>query len=126
MEYGNVPQNRERIYIVGFLSEEECNKFSFPDKVELTNQLESIIDFHTKLDEKYYYTPGPYEPNPKLTTGAGDNFNAGFCFGQVLGLSTQLSLVLGTATSGYYVRNAKSPTLKDIITFLNYWENSLN
>ena len=75
---------------------------------------------------KYYYTPGPYEPNPKLTTGAGDNFNAGFCFGQVLGLSTQLSLVLGTATSGYYVRNAKSPTLKDIITFLNYWENSLN
>ena len=75
---------------------------------------------------KYYYTPGRYEPNPKLTTGAGDNFNAGFCFGQVLGLSTQLSLVLGTATSGYYVRNAKSPTLKDIITFLNYWENSLN
>ena len=28
-----------------------------------------------------YHTLGPYEPNPKLTTGAGDNFNAGFCFG---------------------------------------------
>ena len=61
MEYGNVPQNRERIYIVGFLNEEECNKFSFPDKVELTNQFESIIDFHTKIDEKYYYTPGKYK-----------------------------------------------------------------
>lgn len=75
---------------------------------------------------KYYYTLGPYESHPKLTTGAGDNFNAGFCVGQVLGLSTQLSLILGTATSGYYVRNAKSPNLKDIINFLTFWKNSLN
>lgn len=70
---------------------------------------------------EYYHTFGPYEPNPKLTTGAGDNFNAGFCFGQVLGLSTQLSLVLGTATSGYYVKNAESPTIEKVIEFLNSW-----
>lgn len=70
-------------------------------------------------DNKLYHTLGPYEPNPKLTTGAGDNFNAGFCFGKSIGLSTQLSLVLGTATSGYYVRNSKSPTLENIINFLN-------
>lgn len=77
-------------------------------------------------DNKLYHTPGPYEPNPKLTTGAGDNFNAGFCFGKSIGLSTQLSLVLGTATSGYYVRNSKSPTLENIINFLNDWKENLN
>ncbi|WP_300903096.1 hypothetical protein [uncultured Clostridium sp.] len=77
-------------------------------------------------DNKLYHTLGPYEPNPKLTTGAGDNFNAGFCFGKSIGLSTQLSLVLGTATSGYYVRNSKSPTLENIINFLNDWKENLN
>lgn len=73
-----------------------------------------------------YHTLGPYEPNPKLTTGAGDNFNAGFCFGQILELSPQLSLVLGTATSGYYVRNAESPTVNNIISFLKDWKDKLS
>ena len=63
MEYGNIPQNRERIYIVGFLDEKQYNKFEFPDAVSLTTQLTDIIDFHTKLDEKYYYTPGKYKGN---------------------------------------------------------------
>ena len=73
----------------------------------------------------YHHTPGPYEPNPKLTTGAGDNFNAGFCLGLALGLSPNLSLVLGTATSGYYVRNGQSPTLEEEIEFLKTWQESL-
>lgn len=72
-----------------------------------------------------YHTLGPYEANPKLTTGAGDNFNAGFCFGQVLGLSAQLSLVLGTATSGYYVRNAQSPNIENLVSFLKMWKKSI-
>lgn len=75
-------------------------------------------------NNNYYHTYGPYEPNPKLTTGAGDNFNAGFCLGQVLDLQPQLSILLGTATSGYYVRNAKSPTLKEVIEFLKEWEGN--
>lgn len=74
---------------------------------------------------EYYHTLGPYEPNPKLTTGAGDNFNAGFCLGQVLDLSPEESLILGTATSGYYVRNAESPTFEAIIEFLSSWKDNL-
>ena len=61
MEYGNIPQNRERIYIVGFLNKKQYNRFDFPDAVPLTTKLSDIIDFHTKLDEKYYYTPGKYK-----------------------------------------------------------------
>lgn len=63
MEYGNIPQNRERIYIVGFLDKKQYNKFKFPDAIPLTTQLSDIIDFHTKLDDKYYYTPGKYKGN---------------------------------------------------------------
>lgn len=60
-EYGNIPQNRERLYIVGFLDEKQYNKFTFPDAIPLTTQLTDIIDFHTKLEDKYYYTPNKYK-----------------------------------------------------------------
>ena len=56
-DYGNVPQNRERIYIVGFLDENACERFEFPDAVPLTTKLEDVIDYETKIDDKYYYVP---------------------------------------------------------------------
>lgn len=75
MEHGNVPQNRERIYIVGFLDEKQYNKFEFPKEIPLTKGLSDIIDFHTKLDEKYYYTPGKYKGDiyEKLVEAMDDN-----------------------------------------------------
>lgn len=54
-DYGNVPQNRERIYIVGFLSRDAYEAFEFPEKIELTRGLKSVIDFGLKADERYYY-----------------------------------------------------------------------
>ncbi len=65
---------------------------------------------------------GPFCANPKLTTGAGDNFNAGFCLGLLAGLEPQELLAAGTANSGFYVRNAKSATAKDLAAFLSAWE----
>jgi sugar/nucleoside kinase (ribokinase family) len=62
---------------------------------------------------------GPFTPRPKITTGAGDHFNAGFCLGRLAGLDLAGSLQCGVATSGYYVRNAKSPSLADLTRFLN-------
>lgn len=85
-----------------------------------------VKEAYALCNNTLYHTLGPYEPNPKLTTGAGDNFNAGFCFGQVLGLSAQLSLVLGTATSGYYVRNAQSPNVENLVSFLKAWKKSIS
>ncbi len=61
--------------------------------------------------------PGPYVRQPKLSTGAGDNFNAGVCLGMLAGLPIDQALVVGNATSGHYVRNAASPTLSQIATF---------
>ncbi|MBV9469890.1 MAG: carbohydrate kinase family protein [Abitibacteriaceae bacterium] len=61
---------------------------------------------------------GPFTPQPKITTGAGDHFNAGFCCGQLLGCTLEESLQMGVATSGYYVRNAASPTQAELAEFL--------
>lgn len=61
---------------------------------------------------------GPYTAKPKITTGAGDHFNAGFCIGRVLGCDLAGSLQIGVATSGYYVRQAESPRLEDLRSFL--------
>lgn len=54
-DYGNVPQNRERIYIVGFRSRDAYEAFQFPEKTELTCTLDSVIDFETNMDDKFYY-----------------------------------------------------------------------
>jgi len=64
------------------------------------------------------YVAGPYTAKPKLTTGAGDNFNAGFCSGYLQGFTPEECLVLGVNTSGYYVRNATSPDKKQLIDFM--------
>jgi hypothetical protein len=61
---------------------------------------------------------GPFTAKPKITTGAGDHFNAGFCVGRVLGCDLEESLQLGVATSGYYVRNARTPDVADLCKFL--------
>lgn len=56
-EYGNLPQNRERIYIVGFRDKAHCDKFQFPCKQALTTKLfGDIIDITQKQDQKLYQT----------------------------------------------------------------------
>ncbi len=61
---------------------------------------------------------GPLVREPKISTGGGDHFNAGFCVGHVLGMTVTESLCVGTATSGYYVRTAVSPTPEMLAEFL--------
>ena len=61
---------------------------------------------------------GPFVQQPRISTGAGDHFNAGFCLGRVLGFSLEESLCAGVATSGYYVRSAQSPTANDLADFI--------
>ncbi len=59
-EYGNVPQNRERIYIVGFRNKKDYRKFEFPKPIELTKKIGNFISFNKKVDKKYYYTEEKY------------------------------------------------------------------
>lgn len=64
MDYGNVPQNRERIYVVAFKEDEPGSQksrmmdaFRFPEPIELTNTVFKVIDRNVKCDDSFYYRP---------------------------------------------------------------------
>ncbi len=76
-------------------------------------------------EEGPVWADGPYTDEPKLTTGAGDNFNAGFCNAWLAGLEPAQCLMTGVCTSGYYVRNERSPSRDELLQFMKKWE-SLN
>lgn len=70
MYYSDLPQNRERIYIVCFRDKEDADKFTMFDhiedfkrsftKKEREEQIKSIIDYDKEIPEKYYYTKEKY------------------------------------------------------------------
>ncbi len=57
MEYGNIPQNRERIYIVGFKNKNHHDKFEFPNPIKLTRKITDLLE--KDVDAKYYYNDKP-------------------------------------------------------------------
>lgn len=57
MEYGNIPQNRERVYIVGFRNKSYYEKFTFPNPVKRTVQVIDLLE--ESVPEKYYYNGKP-------------------------------------------------------------------
>lgn len=52
-EYGGVPQQRNRIYIVAFRNKKIMNRFKFPDKIPLKKTAFDLFD-KEKQDDKYY------------------------------------------------------------------------
>ena len=55
-DYGNIPQNRERIYIVAFRDKEDYADFDLPKSIPLETSIKDVIDFDSKVDDKFYYT----------------------------------------------------------------------
>ncbi len=55
-EYANIPQIRERIFIVAFKNLETCNAFQFPDTIPLVKTVNDVMDRTQKHHESYYYT----------------------------------------------------------------------
>jgi len=62
IEYGNVPQNRDRIFIVAFRDWELCNKFQFPQPIPLTKTLFDVVDKSIQRASGYYYNNTVYYP----------------------------------------------------------------
>lgn len=54
--HANIPQQRNRVFIVAFLDLVQCNKFQFPEETPLTTKITDIINIHKKHDDLYYYT----------------------------------------------------------------------
>lgn len=75
-------------------------------------------------ENKGKWLDGPFTPKPRLSTGAGDNFNAGYCYGLLKGLTPEESLITGVCTSGFYVREKHSPTSDQLISFIKSFVNN--
>jgi len=57
MTHGNVPQNRERIFIVGFLDKNKADAFNFPEPIKLTKSFKDLVK--SEAHDKYYYNDKP-------------------------------------------------------------------
>ena len=62
-EYGNVPQNRERIYIVGFKDKKAYENFDFPKQKKLNVKITDLLE--KQADEYFYYHKSKYYPQLK-------------------------------------------------------------
>ena len=57
-EYGDIPQNRERIYIIAFKDKEVADRFEFPKPKKLSKKVTDF--FEDEVDEKFYYNKSRY------------------------------------------------------------------
>jgi hypothetical protein len=64
---------------------------------------------------------GPYTSKPRLTTGAGDTFNAGLCRALLAGCSPGEAIGAGACASGFYVQQARAPGYEEWIDFMRQW-----
>lgn len=71
-DYSEVPQNRERIYIVAFEDEDKCNKFEFPKEIKRKTTVFDVIDFEKKVPDKYYLTEKNFKHIEKLKIEANE------------------------------------------------------
>jgi len=53
-KYANCPQNRERVFLVGFLDRDKCERFTFPNPIRSTKNISDFLQ--SEVDGKYYYT----------------------------------------------------------------------
>lgn len=85
----------------------------------------SNIAIHSKksaslgCEKGTFSVPTYFIESPLISTGAGDNFNAGYCNALLHGVSEVERLKSGVSTASYYVKTGKSPTLEELAIFLS-------
>ncbi len=74
MTHGNIPQNRERIFIVGFNRNQIKNatSFQFPKPIKLKTTIRDLIDTQKKPDKYYYHKTHKYYPSLKKAMTSWD------------------------------------------------------
>lgn len=72
--HANVPQNRERIFIVAFDKEQVANHrdFRFPEPIPLTNTIHDVLEKGKQADNLYYKKDHQYYPELEKTMTSKD------------------------------------------------------
>lgn len=55
---------------------------------------------------------------PVLSTGGGDNFNAGFVYGLAAGYGVEECMAIANTASSYYVSHGHSPNIEELISWM--------
>jgi hypothetical protein len=108
--------------IKGYTSDEEFVKqlFSFINSdVLVIHRPKDAIAYNGLVFEK---CDTFFCEEPKILTGGGDNFNAGFCFSLLNEFDLFQSLLVANAVSGSYVKNGTSPDLINLMEFLEHYK----
>jgi len=104
-DYG-VPQNRERIFLVGFKDSEHYHNFSFAPKIKLEKRLKDILE--SEVDEKYYLSDKQHESmlNAKYESMGIERVNnindACNCLTTMTGGNTEPKIFIKSATKKGY------------------------
>jgi len=69
MTHANIPQNRERIFIIAFdpLQVKNYSKFEFPSEIRLTKTIHDILEKGKQADKLYYKKDHAYYPELEKT-----------------------------------------------------------
>lgn len=91
----DLPQNRERIYIVGFLDAKVASRFDFPEAIAQTKNLGNVLE--NKPDPKYTISDRLWQGHQRRRTAHAEKGN-GFGYG----LFTHESDYVNTISARYY------------------------
>lgn len=107
-------------------SDPECMGETIYEHLQVDTLIIHPVKFSAAWDKNgKYRVDNLYIDDPKLSTGGGDNFNAGLCLAQLMGLDMTSSLILANAASGYYVKNGFSASKSELIDFLYHWQETI-
>jgi hypothetical protein len=112
-----------RIYRVLFGKTPDENLQHLGDRIFEKLKVDTLLLHSSKeaiafSEEGSFAAQSFYVPDPVISTGAGDNFNAGFCVANLLKLDPGLSVVFANSVAGLYVKTGVSPEITDVVNFL--------
>lgn len=81
----------------------------------ILHRLDGAMAFH---QSDAIFVPNYRVASPVISTGGGDNFNAGFVFGRISGMDLPAALFFANAASSYFVTYGKNPALKDMRDYI--------
>ena len=124
----NLKEAQQMGKILGIYLEEDSEK----GIIKLTESLFAVLGLDALAVHPRHYAVaitkngtavgyGPFTNNPKISTGAGDHFNAGYFTGKLIGMPHHMALINGILNSGFYVRTAVSPSLQNLREFATLW-----
>lgn len=58
-DYGNIPQNRERIYVIAFRNESDYRNFDYPSSIPLSLEIEDMLESNV-TDPSFFYNEEKY------------------------------------------------------------------